>query len=126
TSANVIDPNLEAPITQSVVAGIDRELRPNLALQVNYSFTRTSNLFGNFANAITPRVGVSLADYTPNAPLTGVLPDGSTYSIPTFTPNAAKVSAGGSGFLLTTLPGYSTDYHGIELGLVKRLSNKWM
>jgi hypothetical protein len=126
TSANVIDPNLKAPITQSVVAGIDRELMPNLALQFNYSYTRTSELFGNFANNITPRVGVTLADYVQNAPLTGTLPDGTTYSIPNFTPNAAAVAAGGSGFLLTNVPGYTTDYSGLELGIVKRLSNKWM
>ena len=30
TSANVIDPDLEAPVTQSVVVGFDRELMPNL------------------------------------------------------------------------------------------------
>src|SRR5262249_53569861 len=70
-SANVLDPNLKAPITQSVVAGIDRELMTNLALQVNYSYTRTSELFGNFTGAITPRVGVTLADYAPGTPLTG-------------------------------------------------------
>jgi hypothetical protein len=126
TSANVIDPNLKAPITQSIVAGIDRELMANLALQFNYSYTRTSELFGNFANNITPRVGVGLADYVQNAPLTGTLPDGTTYSIPNFTPNAAAVAAGGSGFLLTNVPGYTTDYNGLELGIVKRLSNKWM
>jgi hypothetical protein len=126
TSANVIDPNLKAPITQSIVAGVERELMPNLALTVNYSYTRTSDLFGNFANNITPRVGVSLSDYTQNAPLTGVLPDGTTYSIPNFTPSAAKVTAGGSGFLLTNVPGYTTGYNGVELGLMKRLSNKWM
>ena len=126
TSANVIDPNLKAPITQSVVAGIERELMPNLALQVNYSYTRTSDLFGNFSGSITPRVGVSLADYAPGPTLTGTLPDGSAYSVPTYIPNAATVKAGGSGFLLTNVPGYSTDYHGLELGLVKRLSNRWL
>jgi hypothetical protein len=125
-SANVIDPNLKAPITQSVVAGLERELMPNLALQVNYSYTRTSDLFGNFANNITPRIGVSLSDYAPGAPLTGTLPNGQSYSIPTFVPNAAKVTAGGSGFLLTNVRGYSTDYNGLELSLVKRLSNRWM
>ena len=61
-SANRLDPNLTAPITQSVVIGVDRELAPNLVLQANYSYSRTSRLFGNPNNAsgtalITPRVG---------------------------------------------------------------------
>ena len=34
--------------------------------------------------------------------------------------------AGGLGFLTTVVPGYSTDYHGVELSLVKRLSSRWM
>ena len=42
TSANVLDPNLKAPKTTSVVAGIERELRPNLAVKANYSYTRTT------------------------------------------------------------------------------------
>jgi hypothetical protein len=36
------------------------------------------------------------------------------------------VSAGDGGRLLTNAPGYSTTFNGIELTLVKRLSNKWM
>jgi hypothetical protein len=46
--------------------------------------------------------------------------------VPTFVANGTKVVAGGGGFLTTTIPGYSTDYHGIELALVKRLSKGWM
>ena len=46
--------------------------------------------------------------------------------MPTFIPNQAKVTAGGSGFLLTNWNGYYTDYHGVELSAVKRLSNRWM
>jgi len=126
TSANNLDPNLKAPITQSLVAGIDRELRPNLALQLNYSYTRTSSLFGDYSGAITPRVGVTLADYAPGAGFTGTLLDGTAYNIQTFIPNAAKVAAGGSGFLITNIPDYSTDYNGLEIGMVKRLSNEWM
>ena len=56
--------------------------------------------------------------------LTGTLPDGAAYSVPTFVANGAKVVAGGGGFLTTTVPGYSTDYHGLEVALVKRLSNR--
>jgi hypothetical protein len=126
TSPNVTDPNLSAPVTQNIVAGLDRELMPNLAIQVSYSYTRTSNLFGNTAGAITPRVGVTLADYTAGSGFTGTLPDGTPYNIPTFIPVASKVAAGGNGFLRTNIPGYYTDYHGLELEMVKRLSNRWM
>lgn len=126
TSANKLDENLKAPITQSLVAGVEREMMPNLAMQVNYSYTRTSSLFGNFSGAITPRVGVTLADYAPGAGFSGTLLDGTPYSIPTFIPNAARVAAGGSGFLITNIPDYYIDYHGLEVGLVKRLSDKWM
>jgi len=138
TSANVLDPNLAAPKTSSIVAGVERELRPNLAVQVNYSYTATTDLFGNFFGSITPRVGVipgPLGDYVPGDPtattpvpamLTGTLPNGQPYSVAVFSPIRAKVTAGGNGFLETNIPGYKTDYHGLELRVVKRLSNRWM
>jgi hypothetical protein len=109
-----------------VVAGVDRELIPHFAVQVNYSYTKTTDLFGNNSAAITPRTGVTLADYSAGPVLTGTLPDGVSYSVPTFVANGAKVVAGGLGFLTTTVPGYSTDYHGVEVALLKRMSNRWM
>jgi hypothetical protein len=99
---------------------------PQFALQVNYTYARTSNLFGNYSANITPRVGVTLADYTAGPVLTGTLPDGTTYSVPTYVANGTKVNAGGGGFLTTTIPGYYTDYNGLEVALVKRLSKGWM
>ena len=126
TSANVLDPNLQAPRTNSLVAGFERELLPNFAMQVNYSYTRTNDLFGNFTNRLTSRVGVPLSAYAPGVPFTGTLPDGTPYNVATYIPNAAAVAAGGNGFLTTNVPGYSTDYNGLELSVVKRLSNKWM
>jgi hypothetical protein len=128
-SANVIDPDLKAPVTQSFVAGVDRELMPNLAVQVNYSYTRTDDLLGNFFNNVTPRVGVRPGpngDYIPGPTVTGTLHDGTTYSVPTFIPIASAVAAGGNGFLLSNWDGYYTDYNGIELSVVKRMSNRWM
>ena len=126
TSANQLDPNLKAPRTTSVVLGIDRELIPNLAVVANYSMTKTTDLFGNFTQTVTPRVGVTLADYTPGSGFAGTLPDGTTYNVPTWIPNQAAINAGGNGFLTTNIPGFSTNYQGIEIGLNKRLSNKWM
>jgi len=126
TSANVLDPDLKAPRTTSVVIGFDRELVPNLAFVTNCSFTRTSDLFGNFTGTITPRVGVTLADYTPGSGVTGTLPNGQAYNVATYIPNQAAITAGGNGFVTKTIPGFSTGYHGVEVGLNKRLSNRWM
>ena len=109
--------------------GTDRELAPTLVLQVDYSYSRTSRLFGNAAFLITPRVGVRPGpngDYIPGSGFSGTLPNGQPYNVPTFIPDPAKVAAGGNGFLVRNIPGYYTDYQGLELGLIKRLSNKFM
>ena len=74
---------------------------------MNYSYTRTTDLFGNFTGTITPRVGVTLADYTPGSGFTGTSARRRVaYNVPTFIPNAAEVAAGGNGFLTTNVPGY--------------------
>lgn len=122
TSPNVYAEDLKAPSTTSVVAGIDRELAPDVALHAAYTYTRTTDVLG----VSTPRAGVSRDDYLPGPTLTGTLPDGQSYSILTFIPDPARVAAGGNGFVLDNWDGFSTAYHGVEIGLVKRLSNRWM
>ncbi len=125
-SANKIDPNLKAPVTTGVVIGIDRELLPSLAVQVNYSYTRTTNLLGDFFVDYTPWVGLTPANYTPGPPVAGVLPDGTPFAVPTYIPNAALIAANGNSRTLTNWAGYHTSYHGVELSLIKRLQNRWM
>lgn len=121
TSANRINPDLKAPVTLSVVAGADRELRPDLALQANYSYTRTDDW------VYFPWRGVTPADYIAQAPITGEIPTlGSSYNIVTFRPDPAKVAAGGNGRFLTNHPSYYSYYHGVEAAVVKRMSNNWM
>jgi hypothetical protein len=43
-----------------------------------------------------------------------------------YSPNAAKVAASGGGRILMNRPDYHQGYNGLELTLMKRLSNKWM
>jgi Carboxypeptidase regulatory-like domain/TonB-dependent Receptor Plug Domain len=129
TSANVIDPNLKSPTTSSFVLGVDRELRPNLAVEMNYSYTRVSNQFGNLFGNITPRVGVVPGvngNYTRGSGFSGTLPDGTPYNVATYIPVPALVTAGGSGFLETNVPGYYTDNNGVEIALTRRMTGKWM
>jgi hypothetical protein len=119
-SANQIDPNLRAPVTDNVVAGIDRELMPNLAVQASYTYTRTTR------EAFTPWIGVTAADFLPGAPLTGTLPDGAPFTVQTFVPDAAVIAANGNARILTEFDGFRTTYHGVDVSLVKRMSNRWM
>lgn len=126
TSADRVDPNLKAPVTTSIVAGIDHEIAPNIAIQINYTYSRTSNYNGNPYYYYTPWFGLTRADYTPGETLSGTLPDGTAYAIPTWMPDADKIEANGSQTLLTNWPGYYSYYHGLETSLVKRLSNHWM
>ena len=48
------------------------------------------------------------------------------YTAFSYSPNPALVTAGRAGRLVTNRKGYSTSYKGLELTLIKRLSNKWM
>jgi hypothetical protein len=120
TSANTLDPNWKAPVTTSVVAGVDRELLPNLAVALNYTYSRTSNWVNTFWK------GVTAANYAPGAVLAGTLPDGSPYSVPTYIVNSAVVAANGNSLTFTNWNGYYTYYNGVEASVFKRFSNKWM
>ena len=131
-SADTIDPNLEAPVTTGFVVGIEREVMPNLAVQANYSWSRSTNHVGlsgaadPIGQVFIPWRGLTAADYHQLGTVTGTLPNGQAYSVPYFAPDAAKVAANGNGREITNFDGYSTTYNGLEVSLIKRMSNRWM
>ena len=129
TSANVLDPDLKAPRTTSIVArrrsrADDRTSR----CTVNYSYTRTTGSVRQLQrhdHAARRRDAGRLRAGHAASPAR--CRTARTYNVPTSIPNAgARSTAGGNGFVTTNVPGYSTDYHGLEVGLIKRLSNRWM
>ncbi len=122
TSSMRLADEVKAPVTTNIVAGVDREVMPNLALQVHYTHTRTTNHVGQVAT----RFGFGPGDYTPGPNVTGMLPDGLSYDIPTRIPSQAAVVAGGSGFVMGNWQGYATSYNGLDISVVKRLSGRWM
>jgi hypothetical protein len=119
SSPNQFDPDYQGPLTNEFVAGLDRELAPNLAVSVSYTYRRLSRFDA------TNRIGFTDADYAPGPNVTGTV-DGQTVSRPTFIPNQAKALATGNGRILTNRDGYTQSFSGFEFALVKRLSSKWM
>ena len=117
-SSNTIDPKYKANHDNEWIVGLDRELAANLAVSVAYTHRKASDLSWN------PRIGLTTADYTAT-PFT-VERNGQTYTGTQYSPDAAKVAATANGRILENRDGYSRSYDGVEINVVKRLSNKWM
>jgi hypothetical protein len=115
TSPNRIDPNYTARHDQEIIVGIDRELLPSFALSVAYTWRRNTD------RAWTPRIGLTVDDYTPNPPETA-----NGFTTQTYSPDPSKVLATGNGTILMNRPDYRQTYSGFELSLAKRLSHRWM
>jgi hypothetical protein len=115
-SVNKLDPNYKANHDQEFIAGVDRELIPNLSVGAAFTYHRSVDI-PNW----TPRIGLTSANYSP-----GVIASANGLSAQAFIPDQALVDASGSGRLLSNRPEYHTAFKGLELTLNKRLSNKWM
>ena len=77
---------------------------PNFAVDGELQLHADRRICSATSPARSRRASAStLADYAPGPTLTGTLPDGSTYSVPTYIPNRRKVTAGGNGFLTDEL-----------------------
>lgn len=126
-SANILDPDLKAPLTTAATIGVDRELMPNLAVSVAYSWNRTTRYAYDPWNGVGPD-DYELADTaaTPGGQLTVDVPGRGPYSAVIYRPIPAAVTAGGNGRIRTNFEGYSTRYNGLDFTLTKRLSNRWM
>jgi hypothetical protein len=125
SSANLIDPDFKAPITTGLVVGLDRELVANLAVQVSYSWSRTTGF--SYTPFRHPNGGAMGPEhYTQIGTATGTLPGGGAYSVPLFAGNTALLDQVGNGRFLTNYDGYASKFNGLEMSVVKRLSNRWM
>lgn len=132
-----IDPNLEAPKTDEIIVGIDHELFPAFAVGVNYTYRLFSDFIFNYSSAnslghiFDPTTGrvLTSADYYQVNTITGVLPDGTPYSMPVYSIRPEVLNAIGgdpAGSFVHNRKGYEQTYHGVELVMTKRLSNRWM
>ncbi|HEX6739844.1 MAG TPA: TonB-dependent receptor [Vicinamibacteria bacterium] len=123
-SPNAIDPDYHANKDTEVVAGLERQLAPNLAVSAAYTWrkstdlTATQLLSGYYWYSW---IGVTSADYHQGAPVTR-----NGFTATPWIVNDGVADRITGGILLRNRPDFSRTYKGVELSLVKRLSNRWM
>jgi hypothetical protein len=120
-----LDYNMNPPTTDEFVLGIEREVAANFAIGAAYSYRYRKNfVWDQYEKTRGSNDFYTSADYEVAAPLNGTLPDGSSYSIPTW---ALKDGNPLPVFYVTrNRPDYHQTYNGLELTATKRFSNRWM
>lgn len=131
--SNAVDPNLDAPITDELLLGIEHAIRPELVVGLNATYRQLSDLleaellvfdgdpFAQENLGSTGRVH-RRDDYVPRS-VTGVLPNGEPYSVSYWVLRPGVGTR--NGFLLEN-GDREQEFLGASLSLHKRLSNRWM
>jgi hypothetical protein len=117
-SPHSFDPDIHAPLTDEILAGIDHELFPAFAVGAVYTYRKFSDQLFRF------RTGLTRDDYVFVRDVTGTLPDGTPFSSPVY-----RIREGidrPAGYVYTNRDDYDQTYHGVDLILTKRLANRWM
>lgn len=118
SSPNRVDPDLKAPITHSVVAGIEHQLFGDFALALNGGYGRVERtIWAPFQN-------LTRDDYVQAGTAGDVAGTNSTTPIYELRPGV-DVPAG-RGIFLSNRDGYHIRSWNVDLVATKRLSNRWM
>jgi hypothetical protein len=122
-----IDSDVNPQSTDEFILGFERELLTDFVASVNFTHRKLDNFIWNRPEK-TRGAGdwYTSADYelatniTP-APNVGVV---DPYSVPVYRLKAGVAPP--SFYVLSNREGYTQTYDGLELGLVKRMANRWM
>lgn len=118
----LIDSDLKPSLTDEVTAGFAHELMPNLSVSATYMYRKDKNLNWRIHRDISPSdyTGVTGVDPGPDG-VRGTADD--VGSLVFYEISAAKRTL--SPNFITTRPGHSQDYRGLELTAHRRMSNRW-
>ena len=140
---SLVSPGLQAPSTLEIVGGLEHELTPGFAVGVNYTYRKFQHQVFGPDHTYDPITGYrfSYQDYEQYETLTGITPDGVSYSQPVYRIKESVLDsldlcspngAGGldcsapAGAYFVNRPEFNETYNGVELVLTRRLSNRWM
>jgi hypothetical protein len=119
------DPDLSANRDHEAILGIDRELAPNLVASAAYTWRRSYDLMPMqlMLPYWYPWVGITGADY-----VRGEQVCDQGYCATPYALNEAALARPDvtGGLFWSNRDGFAWNYNGVELSLVKRMSNKWM
>jgi hypothetical protein len=118
SSPNLIDPNLEAGITDEIIVGVEHELMRDFVVGAAYTHRSYDG-----ALIVRPN-GITGADFEFYRNVEGTLPDGSHYSEPLYRLHEGTPIP--PGITLENRRDWKAIYDGVELTAQKRLSNRWM
>jgi hypothetical protein len=128
STSNKNDPNMAPPIVTEAILGVEHAFRPELVAGLNLTWRRRDDrqdLSELFTDLDTDEVRTAGADeYVPDRVVSGFLPDGSPYSVPTFAADPAGLAYTGGALLTEGVR--RIDYFGTSLTVTKRLTNQWM
>ncbi|HET8772995.1 MAG TPA: carboxypeptidase regulatory-like domain-containing protein [Thermoanaerobaculia bacterium] len=120
-----LDYGMDPTTTDELILGAERELMPNFAIGVNYTYRYRKNFtWERYEKTRGAGDYYTSADYVPGGVTTGTLPNGDSYSVPYW-----RLKAGIDAptyYVITNRPDYHQTYHGLELMATKRFSDRWM
>jgi hypothetical protein len=133
---NRVDGNLDAPITDEIVASVEHALLPEFVIGASVTWRKYSDILeferlvcddpagtGLCAPGFTNSRPHRASDYVLGITHTGTLPDGSTFAAPQFTLRDGVVWS--KGFLMEN-GDREQDYLGASFTFNKRLANRWL
>jgi len=118
---NHIDSNFKTPLTNEWTFGVDQQLTDTLAVSGTFSYRTTKNLQQQLDNGANNVTDWSFVD---NAAGTAVGQNGFTlnFNEPFFALNLPDEP---SGVTLSNRPGATQRYYGVDVSIVKRMSDHW-
>ncbi|MGA7992501.1 MAG: carboxypeptidase regulatory-like domain-containing protein [Thermoanaerobaculia bacterium] len=118
---NKIAPNYKAPTTDELIIGFDHELMTDFAVSAAYTYRYITNI------QRSPLVGVTASDYVAGGFASGTAVGTNGFRL-NFSEPFYKLSTPSAppGNIYENQPGAYQRYNGVEVQLIKRLSNNWM
>lgn len=133
--SDAVDPDLSAPLTDEILLGVERALRPDFVVGLRASWRRDTGIIDREVlvfDDTNPRSPENLQhlgrlhrrdDYVPSGTTQATAPDGRTYTVTYWTLKPGVTSRGGR-YLRNG--DREREYRGLILTFDKRLSNRWM